>query len=147
MDNPEQHGTQSAVILIGVAIALSALVAAGATWATLGYWLAWKLQMSLGMILPPFVAGCIGGLIMRFSRKGFQHRTGWVAVAAVLIGCAIGDLIWIKLASGKPLNVLLGTELKNTIDTMTNLSKLMMFAVACYLAYAISNPPKVFTPD
>lgn len=145
MDNPTQRGKQST--LIGIAAALCALVLAGATWALLGYWLAWKLQLSLGMILPPFVAGCAGGLMMSFGRKNFLNKTGGVAIVSVLIGCIAGDLVWIMLAQQKPLSVLLGPELTQTVNTMTGLSKLIMYAVACYLAYAISSPPRVFVSD
>ena len=148
MDNPTQHDAQPGMMLIGVVAVLGAMTVAGVSWAMLGYWLAWKLQLSLGMILPPLVAGGVGGVVIRFGAQGvLGRRTAWIAVAAVLLGCIVGDLVWIMLAQQKPLSVLLGAELRLTINSMTNLPKLVMFFFACYLAYAISVPPRPYVSE
>ncbi|MEZ6192681.1 MAG: hypothetical protein R3C45_15510 [Phycisphaerales bacterium] len=148
MDNPSQSEAQQGAVLIGAVAVLGAMAAAGVSWAMLGYWLAWKLQLSLGMILPPLVAGGVGGVIIRFGAQGaLGRRTTWIAVAAVLMGCIVGDLVWIMLAQQKPLSVLLGPELRLTINAMTNLPKLVMYFFACYLAYAISVPPRPYVSE
>ena len=148
MDNPTQRDAQPGMMLIGVVAVLGAMTVAGVSWAMLGYWLAWKLQLSLGMILPPLVAGGVGGVVSRFGAQGvLGRRTAWIAVAAVLLGCIVGDLVWIMLAQQKPLSVLLGAELRLTINSMTNLPKLVMFFFACYLAYAISVPPRPYVSE
>lgn len=148
MDNPTKRDAQPGAVLIGSVAVAGAMIAAGASWAMLGYWLAWKLQLSLGMILPPLVAGGVGGVIIRFGGQGvLGRRTAWIAVTAVLLGCIVGDLVWIMLAQQKPLSVLLGTELRLTVNTMTSLPKLVMYFFACYLAYAISVPPKPYVSE
>jgi hypothetical protein len=148
MDNPSQSEAQPGAVLIGAVAVAGAMAAAGASWAMLGFWLAWKLQLSLGMILPPLVAGGVGGTIIRFGAQGvLGRRTAWIAVAAVLLGCVVGDLVWIMLAQQKPLSVLLGAELRATVNAMTNLPKLVMYFFACYLAYAISVPPRPYVSE
>lgn len=132
---------------MAVGLAAGAMVVACLSWSMLGYLLAWKMGLSLGMILPPLVAGCLGGLIMRYGRGFYGQKTGWVAVGFVLVGCIAGDVIWIMLAEQKTLGVLFGAELTKTVNAMTSLFKLVMHAVACYLAYSISSPPRVATAD
>ena len=138
----EANKPNTANLPLAIAAGLIALVAAAGVWAMLGYVFAWKLGMSLGMILPPLGAGGIGGLIMRFGGRGFGQRIGWVSLVFVLIGCVIGDIAWIMLVKVDqnlpPLDVL-GPELDKTIRALLDLFKLFMYAIACYLTYAISS--------
>jgi hypothetical protein len=148
MNDPTQHEAAAGEMLIGIVAVLGAATAAGASWAMLGYWLAWKLQLSLGMILPPLVSGCFAGLTIRFGGQGvFGRRVGEVAVACVLVGCIVGDLVWIKLANQKSFAVLLGPELRQTLNTMFDFMKALMYAAASYLAYAISIPQKPYVSE
>jgi len=142
MDTHAPNPNKSAGMPVAIGLSLGAFVVAGASWALLGYLIAWKLQLSLGMILPPFAAGCLGGLIMRLNRPCLREKTGWVAAIVVLVGTIVGDILWIMLAQQKSLSVLFGSELTATLNTLTNLFKLIMYAVASYLAFAIANPPR-----
>ncbi len=141
----EANKPNSASLPLAIAAGLVALVAAAGVWAMLGYVFAWKLGMSLGMILPPLGAGGIGGLIMRFGGRGFGRRIGWISLLFVLIGCVIGDVAWIMLAQNKPLSVLFGSELTATINALLDLFKLFMYAIACYLTYAITSTQRATT--
>jgi len=77
---------------------------------------------------------------MRLGRKGLGRRVGLTAVLATLLGCIVGDLIWVSLFTQKPFGLLLGSELVATMNTLFNLQKAVMYAVAGYLAYAIATP-------
>ena len=147
MDTHESNPNPAGALPLSIAAAVVALVVACLFWSMLGYLVAWKMQLSLGVILPPLAAGCLGGLVMRCSRSGFGPKTGWIAAVVVLIGCVIGDVVWIMLAQQKSLGVLFGAELTATINTLTNLLKLIMFAVASYLAFVIANPPRGVVAD
>jgi len=139
---------QTGRAVIGLVAVTGGVLGAGVSWAALGYTLAWKLHLSLGMILPPLVAGCVAGLIFRFGAKGiFNQHAGWIAVVTTFVGCTLGDLVWIKLASGKTLSVLLGPELIATLNTLFDFMKALMYAAACYLAYAITVPPKPYVGE
>lgn len=145
MDNPAERGTQGTTILIGIAASLGAMVVACTVWALLGYYVASTLRF--GLILLPIASGCSAGIVMRIGGRCFGQRTGWVAVAVTLIGCLVGDLFWIAMFNHKPFSQLLGAELVATMNTVFDPIKMLWYAVACYLAYAISNPPRVFVPD
>lgn len=133
-------------ILIGVAAALGALVVAGVAWTLVGLYIARTL--AVGLILLPLVSGCGSGLLMRLGGGGLGRRVGYIAVGVTLAGCVIGDFFWFALVpSQKPIGQLLTTNIVDTLNVIFNLQKAVMYFFACYLAYALSNPPRVIVSD
>ena len=140
METPNQPGNKNQTLVVAaVAIAVSAVIAAVA-WALIGYYIASTL--SLGLILLPLASGAGAGFVARFGRQALAQRIGVASILATLFGCVVGDLVWISLFTQKPIAHLLGPELVPTLNTLFNLQKAVMYAVAAYLAYAITLPGK-----
>lgn len=145
MDNSNEHGGRGGSIPIGVAVMLGACGLACAAWALLGNYVASTVRS--GLILLPIVSGCAAGLLMRLGRGAWGKRTGWIAIVVTLLGCVIGDLLWIAMFNHKPIGQLLGPELVATLNTVFDPVKIVWYAVAGYLAFAISNPPHACVSD
>jgi len=139
MDNPTQRGEKPGSILIGSVAVIGAMIVACAAWAVIGLFVARTL--ALGIILLPLISGCAAGLLLRIGGRGLGRRVGIIAVIATLVGCVIGDFIWLALVPNQSsIEELLTTQLVDTLNVLFNLQKAVMYAVAGYLAYAISNP-------
>jgi len=145
MDTPTETSVNGTAILTGVAAALGAAAVAAVAWALIGYYIA--ATLSLGLILLPLGSGCGAGAVMRIGGGGFQRHVRWVAAIITLAGCVIGDFAWVAWVTHKPLSLLLGSELVPTMNTLFNIQKAVLYAVACYLAYSIAAPPRGFVPD
>jgi hypothetical protein len=140
-----ESGAGGATVLIGVTAALGASAVAGASWAVIGYYVATTL--SLGLILLPLSSGCGAGVLMRMGGGGFQRHVKWITVVATLVGCIVGDFGWIVWATQKPVGLLLGGELVMTMNTLFNLQKAVLYAVACYIAFSIAGPSRGFVSE
>lgn len=146
MDNPTQHDEQPGKMLIGVVAVAGAIISACAAWAVIGLFVARTL--ALGLILLPLVSGCGAGLLVRIGREGLGRRVGIIAAIATLIGCVIGDFIWLALVPNQSTVLeLLTTQLVDTLNVLFNLQKAVMYFFACYLAYAISIPQKPYVSE
>jgi hypothetical protein len=145
MQTPTESGASGTPLLIASVATLAAAAIAGTAWALIGYYIATAL--ALGLILLPIGSGCGAGLLMRIAGHGFQPHAKWVALTATLLGCIAGDFLWIMWATNKPVNLLLGNELVPTLNTLLNLQKAVLYAVACYLAFSIASPTRAFTSE
>lgn len=139
INDPAEPGTSGNRTPAVVVLTLCALIVACASWAVIGYFIASTL--SLGLILLPVGSGCGAGVLMLKASRFTENRLGLVAVAVTLLGCIIGDFIWIMLATQKPVGLLLGAEIVATLNTLFHLQKAIMYAIACYLAFTLTNLP------
>jgi len=126
--------------------ALAGFVAAALGWSVFGYFVAGantKLAIVpvIGLVLVVASAGVGAGMAMRLIGRSPMPAARWAACAAAIAGGFVGDFLWIWWFNigHKSLSVLLGSQFTATLNTKTDLQKLLMYAIAGYLAYAIAR--------
>lgn len=124
---------------VGAFAAVATIFIVAALWALIGFHIAGKL--ALGTIMLPIATGLAGGGMMKVFGRGLQPATQWVAVAVTVIGCIIGDVVWISWFTGKPYGQLFSEEeFTRTLNTFLNLQKVVFYLVASWIAFSLSRP-------
>ncbi len=145
MDTPEAKSTSGNALLIGIALAIGATAWACLSWSMycryiMGY-------IPFGLVLLPVITGVGAGFIMRPGNRYLRNHLGKITIAITIIGCILGDFLWIVISNSKPISVLLGTELDRTLRTLFAIDKLFFYAITAYLAFAIANPSRGVVTD
>lgn len=146
MNTPDPKPTPPGSLPTGLACLAAAAVWACVAWAVYCYYLMGYIPY--GLILLPVVVGLGVGLLCRAGTRGLSRHRAKLIFAATVLGCVLGDFVWIKLSNpGRPIGTLLGSELASTLRTLFALDKLLFYAITSYLACAVALPPKRFAPD